>query len=187
MSVEHITIYLRYYHFDELLCHIQYPLLFLLHFHPLLGLGETNGVIANVVDRVPPAQESVTENGERAGGLGEVHAHKGRDARALDLEDVVKGGNGEVVASQGKRQVGQTVTLVTVNGVLTVEALLGANLLVPVALLAVIMAIGRETYRSSARVEGRAMREVPVSRMAPVLSRSAVASPKVMESSWTSQ
>lgn len=44
-----------------------------------------------------------------------------------------------------------------------------------------------DTYRSSARVEGRAMREVPVSRITPVLSSSAVASPKVMESRSTSQ
>jgi hypothetical protein len=43
------------------------------------------------------------------------------------------------------------------------------------------------TYRSSAIVEGRAIREVPVSSMTPVLSRSAVESPKVIESRSTSQ
>src|SRR5205809_4881520 len=43
------------------------------------------------------------------------------------------------------------------------------------------------TYRSSASVEGRAMSEVPVSRMTPVLSSSALSLPKVMASRSTSQ
>lgn len=43
------------------------------------------------------------------------------------------------------------------------------------------------TYSSSAMVEGRAIREVPVSRMTPVSSISAVSSPKVIASRSTSQ
>ena len=43
------------------------------------------------------------------------------------------------------------------------------------------------TYRSSAMVDGRAMREVPVSSITPVFSRSAVESPKVIASRSTSQ
>ena len=46
---------------------------------------------------------------------------------------------------------------------------------------------GAITHRSSAKVDGRAIKEVPVSRMTPVLSSSAVASPKVMASRSTSQ
>ena len=43
------------------------------------------------------------------------------------------------------------------------------------------------TYSSSARVAGSAMSDVPVSRMTPVLSSSAVASPNEIASRSTSQ
>lgn len=99
-------------------------------FH-LFGLSKTDGVVAQVVDAVPAAQESITQNGQRANRLGEVHAHKRADAGALDLENVVVGSDGEVVASQGEGQVGQVSTLVTVDSVLAVPGLLGANLRVP--------------------------------------------------------
>jgi hypothetical protein len=102
-------------------------------FHqPLLGLGQTDGRVADIVDRVPLPQESVTKNGKGSYGLREVHAKEGRDTRSLDFENVVEGADGEVVAGERKGEVGQTVTLVTLNSVLAVEALLGANLLVPV-------------------------------------------------------
>jgi hypothetical protein len=42
-------------------------------------------------------------------------------------------------------------------------------------------------YKSSAMVEGRAMRDVPVSSITPVLSISAVSLPNVMASRSTSQ
>lgn len=83
-----------------------------------------------VVHAVPLAQERVTQDGQGTNGLGEVHAHEAADAGALDLEDVVIGGNGEVVTGQGEGEVGQAVTLVTLDGVLASEALLGTNLLV---------------------------------------------------------
>jgi hypothetical protein len=98
----------------------------------LLGLGETNGGVAEVVYGVPLPQEGVAENSERAYGLGEVHTHEGRDARALDLKNVVVGADGEVVAGKREGKVGQTVALVALNRVLAVEALLGTDLLVPV-------------------------------------------------------
>lgn len=104
-------------------------------FH-LFGLGKTDGVVAQVVDAVPTAQESITQNGQGTNGLREVHAHQRADAGALDLKDVVVGSDGEVVASQGEGEVGQTSALVTVDSVLAVPRLLGANLLVPIERLA---------------------------------------------------
>jgi hypothetical protein len=154
----------------------------------LLRLSKTNGVVANIVDRVPLSEESISENGEGSHGLGEVHTHEGRDARSLDLKNVVKSTNGEVVSSEGEGEVGQTVTLVALNSVLSVESLLGTNLLVAANDQRYILHVRLgETYRSSAMVEGRAMRDVPVSRITPVLSISAVSLPKVMASRSTSQ
>lgn len=98
---------------------------------PLLGLGKTNGAVAEVVDRVPPPEEGIAENSEGTHRLGEVHAHEGRDAGALNLKDVVVSRDGEVVAGEREGEVGQTVTLVALNSVLSVEGLLGTNLLVP--------------------------------------------------------
>ena len=96
----------------------------------LLGLGKTNSRVADIVDRVPPPEEGVTEDSKRTNGLGEVHAEESRDTRSLNLEDVVVGTDGEVVAGQGEGEVGQTVTLVALNGVLTVVRLLSTNLFV---------------------------------------------------------
>src|SRR3954469_1770856 len=55
----------------------------------LLGLCEADAATSKVVNRVPFPEECVSENRERANGFREVHAHKGRDARSLDLEDVI--------------------------------------------------------------------------------------------------
>lgn len=98
----------------------------------LLGLGQTNGVVAKVIDAVPFAQERVTKNGQRADGLGEVHSHEAADARALNLQDVVVRSDSEVVAAQSECEVRQRVTGSTVNGVLASEALGSTDLLVPV-------------------------------------------------------
>jgi hypothetical protein len=96
--------------------------------------------------------------------------------------------DGEVVAGEREGKIREAVTLVTLNRVLSVEGLLGTNLLVPIQLLADDPCyVPSSTYRSSARVEGRAMSEVPVSSITPVLSSSAVSSPKVMASRSTSQ
>jgi hypothetical protein len=97
----------------------------------LFGLGQTNGVVANVVDTVPAAQEGVTQDSQGTHGLREVHTHEATDAGALDFKDVVVGANLEGVAGQGESEVGQRVPLSTVNGVLAVPALGGTNLLIP--------------------------------------------------------
>ena len=51
----------------------------------LLSLGETDGVVANIVDGVPFPEESITKNGQRSYGLREVHTHQGRNAGSLNL------------------------------------------------------------------------------------------------------
>ena len=147
------------------------PHVTLLPLPSLLRLGKTNSVVAKVVDRVPLPQESITENDQGTGGLWDIQAHEGADAAALDLEDVVVRADGEVVAGESEGEIGKRVTLVALDGVLAVEALLGTDLLV----------------EQLSEGVGRAMREVPVSRMTPVLSSSAVSSPKVMASRSTSQ
>jgi hypothetical protein len=98
----------------------------------LLGPCETDSRVAHVVHRVPLPEESVTENSKRTGRLREVHSHESRDARSLDLKNVIVRVDGEVVASERESKVGQTVALAALDRVLTVEALLGTNLLVAV-------------------------------------------------------
>lgn len=73
----------------------------------LLSLGKTDLTVAQVVDAVPPAQESIAEDSERAHRLGEVHTHEGANAGALHLKDVVVRADGEVVTAQGNGQVGE--------------------------------------------------------------------------------
>jgi hypothetical protein len=96
----------------------------------LLGLSQTHGAVTKIVDAVPLPQESVSQNSEGTNWLREVHTHKGADAGALDLQRVVIGANGEVVTGQSESEIGQGVTLVAFNRILTSEALLGTNLLV---------------------------------------------------------
>lgn len=98
----------------------------------LFGLGQTDGVVTDIIDTVPAAQEGITQNSQRTHRLGEVHAHEAADAGALDLQDVIEGANSELVAAQGEGEVGQRVPLVTLDTVLTSEALGGTDLLVPV-------------------------------------------------------
>lgn len=111
---------------------MRFSLLFYLNsFAPtLLGLRKAHGVVAEVVDGIPLPQECVTKNGERTSWLRDIEAHERTDAAALDLEDVVVGGDAEVVASKSERQVWKRITLGTVDAVLAVEALLGTDLLV---------------------------------------------------------
>jgi hypothetical protein len=97
----------------------------------LLGLGQTDGVVAKIIDTVPAAQEGVTQDSQGTHGLGEIHAHEATDAGALDLENIVVGTNLEGVAGQGEGDVGQRVPSGTVHGVLAVPALSSTNLLVP--------------------------------------------------------
>lgn len=88
-------------------------------------------MVAQVVDTVPLAQESVTQNGQRTHRLGEIHAHEAANAGALDLQNVVVSGDGEVVAAESESHVRQRVTLLTLDSVLSSERLLGTDLLVP--------------------------------------------------------
>ncbi len=94
----------------------------------LLGPGETDSTLLEVVDAVVAAEEGIAENGERTNGLRHVEGSKGRDAAATKLQDVVASGQGVVGAGQGKGDIGERVALRAVNGVLATEALLGANL-----------------------------------------------------------
>lgn len=103
----------------------------------LFRLGQTDCVVAQVVHAVVPTKERITQDGQGANGLGEVHAHEAADARALDLQNVVVGTDSEVVATEGKGEVGKRVTLLTFDGVLSSEGLLGTNLLVPIDRLVV--------------------------------------------------
>lgn len=95
-----------------------------------LRLGQTNGVLAEVVNRVPATQEGISKDDERANRLGEVHALEGGNTAARDLQDVVVRGDAEVVASKGEGNVRELGALVALNRVLAVKALLGTNLLV---------------------------------------------------------
>lgn len=104
------------------ICTCQYTVL--LHFRnpsiTLLGLGETDGTVAQVVDAVPLAKEGISKNSKRTNRLREVHAHEGADARSLDFQNVVKGGDGEVVSAQGDGEIGERVSLGAVDSVLAV-------------------------------------------------------------------
>lgn len=121
--------------------------------------------------------------------LGEIQAHERRDTGSLDLKDVVIRGDCEVITRQGEAHVGEGITFRALDGVLPVVRSLGTELLVPTSESkhSFPTFVGCLTYKSSARVEGNAIKEVPVSRMTPVLSSSAVASPNVIASRSTSQ
>lgn len=73
----------------------------------LFSFAKSNGVVAQVVNAVPLAQECVTQDGQRTHGLGEVHAHEAADAGTLNFQNVVIGADGEVVAAEGEGQVRQ--------------------------------------------------------------------------------
>jgi len=100
--------------------------------HPnlLLGLSETNGSLAEVVNGVPLSEECIAEDCQWAYGLGEVHSHKAGDTRSLDLKNIIVWGNAEVIPAKGEGHVWQTITLLTLNSILSVIALLGTYLLV---------------------------------------------------------
>lgn len=100
-------------------------------FTRLLRFCETDSAVAKVIHAVPLPQESISQDGQGADRLREVHAHKRANAGALDFEDVVIGANGEVVARQGESEVRQGVALLTLDCILTGERLLGTNFLVP--------------------------------------------------------
>lgn len=91
---------------------------FLIH---LLRLGNANSVLLQVVNGVPFAKESITKNGEWASWLWNIHTHESRNAGALDLKNVIKWTDGEVMASEGEGEIWQAVALVALHGVLAVK------------------------------------------------------------------
>ena len=58
------------------------------------------------------------------------HSHKGRNARTLDLQDVVVGGDGKVISAECEGHIRQRVAFLTVNRVLAIVGLLGTHFLV---------------------------------------------------------
>lgn len=70
-----------------------------------LSLGKTDSVVAQVVDGVPFAEEGITKNDKGAGRRGDVKAGESGDTLALDLENVLVGANGEVVAGERESQI----------------------------------------------------------------------------------
>lgn len=98
--------------------------------HLLLSSSKANAVGTEIIDRVPLPQEGIAEDGQRTRRRRDIHAKEGRDAGSLDLEDVIIGRDGEVVPGEREADILEFGTLVAVDAVLPVEALLGANLLV---------------------------------------------------------
>lgn len=98
--------------------------------HHSFGSGQTDGVLAEVVDRVVAAEESISKNDEGSSGRGDVHALEGGNTVSRYLEDVVASGQAVLGTSKVECDVGERADLVALNGVLATETLLGANLLV---------------------------------------------------------
>lgn len=96
----------------------------------LFCLCESNGVVLQVIDRVPSAEESISKNDERTDWCWEIHTHESRDTRARDLKDIVVSGDLEIVSTELEGQAWEAVSLCAVDGVLSVPALLSTNLLV---------------------------------------------------------
>lgn len=86
----------------------------------LFALGQTDCIVAKIVDGVPSSKECITQDSKGTSRLREVHPHEATDAGALDLQNVVVGSNSEVVAREGEGEVGKRATLLAINGVLTV-------------------------------------------------------------------
>jgi hypothetical protein len=98
----------------------------------LLRLGETYGIVAEIINRVPLPQESISKNSKRTYRLREIHAHECRDARALNFEDVVERSDGEIVAGKSETHVGEAISLLAINRILSIKGLLGTYFAVPV-------------------------------------------------------
>jgi len=96
----------------------------------LFGSSEANSSLAKIINGIPLSEECVAKDCQWAYGLGEVHSHEAGNARSLDLKNVIMSSNAEVVAAQVERDVWQITTLIALNSVLSVVALLGTNLLV---------------------------------------------------------
>lgn len=94
----------------------------------LLGLGNANLVLAQVVDGVPRPKEGIAQNTSQVSR--QLHAHECRDAGTAGLDGVVIGADGEVVASKTECDIRQRVASVALKSVGSTVTLLRANLLV---------------------------------------------------------
>ena len=84
----------------------QPSLLFLTHaIANLLGRCKTNSIATKVIDGVIAAKESIAEDSKRTCWRWDIHCSECRDAGALDFQNVIKGRDGEVLASQGEGEI----------------------------------------------------------------------------------
>ncbi len=58
------------------------------------------------------------------------HSHKARDARTLNFQNIVEWGDKEVMSTESESQIGEAITLLAFNRVLSIVSLLGTNFLV---------------------------------------------------------
>ena len=104
----------------------------------LRSLCQTNGIIAQVIHRIPASEEGISQDGERSDRSREVHAHESADARALNLENVIircakqrvsssaspRSGNGRLtsdgkaISREFKTHFGERISLVTLDRLL---------------------------------------------------------------------
>jgi hypothetical protein len=121
----------------------------------------------------------------------DIEALEGGDAGSLGLHDVICCRETKVVSGEGKGDIGKRGHFLTINRISTIPRLLCSDFLVQqLPALTLMISAKRDflgLWYTSARSEGRAIREVPVSMAAPVFSNSSVSSPKEKLSRLTSQ
>lgn len=96
----------------------------------LFRSSQANSTLLEIIHAVPPPQERITKDSQRANRLGHVHSHEGRHAASAHLKDIIMSAEGEIVASKGEGDIWEIIALLAVDGVLPVVSLLGADLLV---------------------------------------------------------
>jgi len=94
----------------------------------LFGGSQTDSVVAQVVDVVVSAQESITEDSKRADLGWHIETHDGADAGVLNLQGVVSWSDGEVGTGEVEGEVWKRVDLFAWDGVLAVPTLGGSHL-----------------------------------------------------------
>jgi len=96
----------------------------------LFRLREPNAVFPEIVDGVILSQKGVADDPDGAEGGRNVDALEGRDTCSLGVQDVVCGGETEVVAREGECDIGEGGDFVAVYGVGSVPGLFGADFFV---------------------------------------------------------